>query len=121
MAHGDVLDSRGSTIYARNPRFSIFGIGDYAFRPWRIAVCGLYKHLGFRLIGPLQGKPVMFDDTVYYVSFETRREAEVALAAITAPEATALYSSLIFWDEKRPVKASVLNAVDWSRAPAHAA
>lgn len=121
VAHGNVLDARGSTIYAKNPRFSIFGIGDYAFRPWRVAICGLYKHLGFRLIGPHRGRPVMFDDTVYYVSFETRREAEVALAAITAPGSMALYSSLIFWDEKRPVKASVLNVVDWSRALGRAA
>jgi hypothetical protein len=113
--HGDVLDARGSSIYKKNPRFAIFGIGDYAFRPWRIAICGLYKKLNFRLVEPIDGKPVQFDDTVYYVSFESRDEAKDALERIRSIEATELYSSLIFWDEKRPIKSSVLNAVDWSR------
>jgi hypothetical protein len=114
-SHRSILDARGSSIYAKNPRFAIFGIGEYAFRPWRIAICGLYKKLNFRLVGPIDGKPVQFDDTVYYVSFNTREEAQEALDRIQSEEASELYSSLIFWDEKRPIKASVLNAVDWSR------
>lgn len=114
--HGDMLDARGSTIYARGPRFAVFGVGDYAFRPWRVAICGLYKKLNFRLVPPIDGKPVQFDDTVYYVSFDTRAEAERALAEIQSRAATELYAALIFWDEKRPIKASVLNVVDWSRA-----
>ena len=110
-----MLDARGSTIYQKNPRFAIFGIGDYAFRPWRIAICGLYKKLNFRLVGPIEGKPVQFDDTVYYVSFDSQAEAENALKCIRSAAATDLYSALIFWDEKRPIKSSVLNSVDWSR------
>jgi len=113
--HGEALDARGSTIYLKNPRFSIFGIGDYAFRPWRIAICGLYKRLAFRLIGPIDDHPVMFDDTVYYVSFNTEQEARAVLERLTSQEAQAFLSSLIFWDEKRPIKTSVLNLLDWSR------
>lgn len=115
--HGDVLDARGSSIYKKNPRFAIFGIGDYAFRPWRIAICGLYKKLNFRLVGPIDGKPVQFDDTVYYVSFDDRGEAEDAMQRICSRDALELYSSLIFWDEKRPIKSSVLNTLDWTRIP----
>lgn len=114
--HADVLDARGSSIYAKGHRFAIFGIGDYAFRPWRIAICGLYKKLNFRLVGPIDGKPVMFDDTVYYVSFETEQAARAALTKISSPQATDLLRSLIFWDEKRPIKSSVLNNLDWTRA-----
>lgn len=117
-AHGDVLDGRGSTVYKKSPRFAMFGIGDYAFRPWRIAICGLYKKLSFRLIEPIDGKPVQFDDTVYYVSFGSFDEANEAFEGIQSLPATELYSSLIFWDEKRPIKSSVLNTVDWSRVPA---
>lgn len=113
--HGAQLDARGSTIYAKNPRFSIFGIGDYAFEPWKIAICGLYKLLRFRLVGPIDGRPVMFDDTVYYLSFETEAEAVTALAMIESESARSLLSSLIFWDEKRPVKTSILNVLDWSK------
>ncbi len=114
-AHAEQLDARGSTIYAKNPRFSIFGVGDYAFRPWRIAICGLYKTLRFRLVPPMSGRPVMFDDTVYFLSFDTEAEAVATLALLHSKPATGLLSSLIFWDEKRPIKTSILNVLDWSK------
>lgn len=110
------LDARSSRIYVDGPSFSVFGVGTYAFRPWRIAICGLYKSLRFRLVGPIEGQPVMFDDTVYYISFDTEDQAREALTRITDPETLSLYDSLIFWDEKRPIKTSVLNIIDWSRS-----
>lgn len=113
-AHAEQLDARASTIYAKNPRFSIFGVGDYAFRPWRIAICGLYKAIGFRLVAPLDGRPVMFDDTVYFLSFDTEEEARKTLAALESKPAMGLLSALIFWDEKRPIKTGILNVLDWS-------
>lgn len=113
--HALVLDKRGSSIYAKNPRFSIFGIGDYAFKPWRIAICGLYKVLRYRLVGPIDSKPVMFDDTVYYLSFDSEHEARKTLNALNSEPAIRLLSSLIFWDEKRPIKTGILNILDWSR------
>lgn len=115
LSHADQLDARGSTIYAKNPRFSIFGVGDYAFRPWRIAICGLYKALRFRLVPPMDGRPVMFDDTVYFLSFDTEAEAVKTLACLHSKPAIGLLSSLIFWDEKRPIKTSILNLLDWSK------
>ncbi|MEG4030778.1 MULTISPECIES: class I SAM-dependent methyltransferase [unclassified Microcoleus] len=62
---GKYLDNRKSKIYQNNPRFSVFGVGDYSFQPWKIAICGLYKKLDFRLIGEIGNKPAIFDDTVY--------------------------------------------------------
>lgn len=115
LEHAAQLDSRGSTIYAKGPRFAIFGIGAYAFRPWRIAICGLYKALRFRLVHPIEGRPVMFDDTVYYLSFDDEGEARTVLEKLTSHDATRLLSSLIFWDEKRPIKTSILNVLDWSK------
>lgn len=114
-AHASQLDGRGSIVYEKNPRFSVFGVGDYAFRPWRIAICALYKALNFRLIGPMNGRAVMFDDTIYYLSFDSEKEALSALESIRSKSAIGLLSSLIFWDEKRPIKTSVLNVLDWSR------
>lgn len=116
--HSVQLDARGSSIYAKNPRFSVFGVGDYTFRPWKIAICALYKKLEFRLIGPIEGKPVIFDDTVYYISFDNREKAETALAQLNSPEVRALMNSMIFWDEKRPIKTSMLNVVDFERVGA---
>ncbi len=112
--HAGILDARGSTIYAKAPRFSIFGIGDYAFRPWRIAICSLYKFLRFRLVGPIDGRPVMFDDTIYYLSFDTEMEARNILDKLMSGPALDLLSALIFWDEKRPIKTGILNVLDWS-------
>lgn len=114
LSHATQLDARGSTIYAKNPRFSVFGVGDYAFRPWRIAICGLYKILRFRLVEPIDGKPVMFDDTVYYLSFDKEEKAQDTFNKLNSKEAIGLLSSLIFWDEKRPIKTSILNVLDWS-------
>ena len=57
----------------------------------------------------------MFDDTVYYLSFDTEQEAQAVLALFNSESATRLLSSLIFWDDKRPIKTSVLNVVDWAR------
>jgi hypothetical protein len=113
--HGSQLDSRGSSIYKKNPRFSIFGVGDYAFKPWKIAICSLYKKLEFRLIGPIEGKPVMFDDTVYFISFDMEEEAMVALRQLNSIDVRRLLSSMIFWDEKRPIKTTILNSVNFEK------
>lgn len=110
-----LLDRRASAVYRNAPRFAVFGVGDYTFRPWKIAICGLYKTLTFALTGPIGGKPVVFDDTVYYLSFDTEAEARCAYRQLDAPESRRLLTSLVFWDEKRPIKSSILNALDWSR------
>ncbi|MFM8330290.1 MAG: hypothetical protein ACKN9T_01225 [Candidatus Methylumidiphilus sp.] len=115
LQHQHALDARASTIYKNNPAFAIFGVGDYAFRPWRIAICALYKTLKFRLVEPVADRPVMFDDTVYYLSFDTRTEAEKAFSQLTSEAFLGLLKALIFWDEKRPIKTSLLNVVDWTR------
>lgn len=111
--HSEKLDARGSVIYKKNPRFSIFGVGDYTFKPWKIAICGLYKSLNFRLIGPIENKATVFDDTVYFISFDTEEDAKAALCYLQKDEVRALLDSLIFWDDKRPIKTGVLNVLKW--------
>jgi hypothetical protein len=110
--HGEALDCRKSKIYQGSPRFSIFGVGAYTFAPWKIAICGLYKKLEFRLISPIMDKPVVFDDTVYFLSFEDEQTAQDTLGLLTSAEVSGFYTSLIFWDEKRPIKASILNCLN---------
>jgi hypothetical protein len=113
--HANELEARGSVIYRGNPPFSIFGVGDYAFLPWRIAICALYKKLNFRLVSPIENRPVMFDDTVYYLAFATEEEAMATLNRLNSDAAIRLLTSLVFWDEKRPIKTGILNMLDWSR------
>jgi hypothetical protein len=112
--HSNYLDKRKSKIYQNSPRFSIFGVGIYTFSPWKIAICGLYKKLDFRLIGTINDQVAVFDDTVYFLSFEDEKTAKQKFALLTDPSAIDFYSSLIFWDEKRPIKASILGKLDLS-------
>ncbi len=110
--HSGYLDARKSKIYKNSPRFSIFGVGSYSFAPWKIAICGLYKKLDFRLIGETNDKPTVFDDTVYFLSFENEQVAHRTFTLLTSPTAIDFYCSLIFWDEKRPIKSSILNSLN---------
>lgn len=111
-SHTKYLENRKSRIYKNNPQFSIFGVGAYTFKPWKIAICGLYKQLEFKLVGTISGKPVVFDDTVYFLSFEDEQVAQKTVQFLSSSSVIEFYSSLIFWDEKRPIKSSILNSLD---------
>src|ERR1019366_7153475 len=62
IAHRRQLDARKSSIYRGQPAFAMFGVGDYAFAPYKVAIGGLYKRLSFQVIGLVKGRPVMLDD-----------------------------------------------------------
>ena len=111
-SHANYLDNRKSKIYQKNPRFSIFGVGSYTFTSWKIAICGLYKKLSFRLVEKITDKPTVFDDTVYFLSFDDEEFAYRTFGLLTSPSVIDFYSSLIFWDEKRPIKSSILNSLN---------
>jgi hypothetical protein len=110
--HESLLNNRKSKIYQNSPRFSIFGVGSYTFAPWKIAICGLYKKLSFRLIGQINEKPAIFDDTVYFLSFFDEKSAYESYKLLTSSLAKDFYLSLIFWDEKRPIKSTILNSLN---------
>lgn len=114
--HGDVLDARHSTIYQGKPRFSIFGLGDYTFADYKIAVSGFYKEPRFQLIAPFKGKPVVFDDTCYFLSFTTFEEAAIVWALLSDEQCMGLIKSLCFTDSKRPVTKKLLQRIDYSKA-----
>ncbi len=110
--YSQYLDVRKSKIYHDKPRFSVFGVGEYTFKSWKIAICGLYKKLDFQLIGEIDNKPTMVDDTVYFLSFDDQEDALKIYNLITTQQAMDFYSSLIFWDEKRPIKTKILNSLN---------
>jgi hypothetical protein len=109
--HRDQLDSRKSSIYVKQPAFSIFGIGDYSFAPYKVAICGLYKRLMFSVIRPHDGQPVMVDDTAYFLPFETEAAAEAAALALGSPPAQAFLQARVFWDAKRPINKALLQSL----------
>lgn len=116
--HADWFDRRKSRIYLGNPRYSLFGVGEYTFAPWKIAISGLYKSLSFRLVGPIGGRPVVFDDTVYFLPFESHDSAEAIYSYLVSDSVQEFLASLIFWEDKRPIKASVLNTLLLPETPA---
>lgn len=106
--HNEYLEKRKSSIYKNKPLFSIFGIGSYTFKNWKIAISGLYKKLRFSLVGPLDEKVVVFDDTVNFLSFDTEAEAKFVFNLITSKPSLEFLDAMIFWDEKRPITADIL-------------
>lgn len=112
LAHQDAIGERASSVYRKRPPFSIFGIGPYSFSPWKVAVAGLHKALRFVKVGPVDGRPVLLDDTCYFLPCETQRECDAIMELVTSPVATQFYSSLAFWDAKRPITAKLLNQLD---------
>ena len=51
MKHSELLGKRQSSVYKGRPRFSVFGVGEYSFSPWKVAISGLYKKLHFAVVG----------------------------------------------------------------------
>ncbi len=107
-AHKEYLEKRKSSIYKNKPPYSVFGIGAYTFKNWKVAISGLYKKLRFSLVGPLDGKTVVFDDTVNFLSFDTEAEAKFVFNLITSKPSLEFLDAMIFWDEKRPITADIL-------------
>jgi hypothetical protein len=110
--HSDLLDRRGSSIYARQPRFAIFGVGDYSFAPWKVAVSGMYKELQFRIVAPYEGKPAVLDDTCYFLACDCEEEAAYLASALNSRPAQEFYSAFMFPDAKRPVTVELLRRLD---------
>jgi hypothetical protein len=113
--HAARLDRRGSSIYKGRGPFSIFGVGPYSFTPWKVAVSGLYKSVHFRVVGPHGGRPVVFDDTCYFLPCADRPQAEAVVRVLDFEAARGLLSALIFRDAKRPITAEMLQRLDLTR------
>lgn len=112
LKYGELLDKRGSSIYIDKPRFSVFGVGDYTFNKWKVAIPGLYKKLEFSVIGPCQGKPIVFDDTVNFIALNNAEEAQELAELLNSRSAKQFYRSFIFWDSKRPITVQLLKSLD---------
>ena len=59
-----------------------------------------------------EDKPVMLDDTCYFIPCTSNREADFLASLLNTPIAREFFSSFIFWDSKRPITANVLSQLD---------
>jgi hypothetical protein len=111
-SHAERLDRRGSSVYAKRPRFSVFGVGRYTFAPWKVAIPGFCKELDFAVIGSAAGKPIVLDDTCYFVPCNTGEDAELLAFLLKSQPSRSLFSALVFWDAKRPITVEILGQLD---------
>lgn len=111
-SHQAFFDKRKSSIYENKPRFSIFGVGDYSFALWKVAISGLYKNLEFVVVGPYEDKPMMLDDTCYFIPCGSKEEADLLANLLNSQIAKEFFCSFIFWDSKRPITANILSRLD---------
>ena len=117
MANSEVLDGRKSSIYRNQPRFSVFGHGAYTFAPYKVVISGLHKEPVFRLVTPIENRPVVVDDTCYMLPFDDPTEALIVTTILNSPECLALINSLVFRDSKRPITKKLLARVDLNCLP----
>jgi len=110
--HAEYLDQRSSSIYRNRARFSMFGVGPYAFTSWKVAICGLYKKLEFAAIGPVGHKPVVLDDTCYHLACESEAQARLLSELVNSQTARDLYGAFVFWDAKRPITVELLSRLN---------
>ena len=108
----ELLKNRKSRIYKNGVDFSIFGIGEYSFSPYKIAIAGMYKKPHFSLVFPIEEKPVMLDDTTYFIGFNSYSAAVYTWLLLNAQKTQSLLSSLAFINTQRPYTKEILMRVD---------
>lgn len=103
---------RKSSIYKDKPMFSIFGIGDYSFKPYKVCISGLYKTYSFCLVLPQNNKPIMLDDTCYLLGFDKLEFAAYTQLLLNSEKAKNFLQSITFPDAKRTFTKEILMRID---------
>jgi hypothetical protein len=114
QTHAGRFANRKSSIYQGQPRFALFGVGPYSFAPFKVAVSGLHAAPRFQAVGPLEGRPVLFDDTCYMIPCSSAARAALLTALCNHPIALEAAGSLIFPDAKRKITKGLLQRIDLS-------
>ncbi|MEN3332081.1 MAG: hypothetical protein V7641_1446 [Blastocatellia bacterium] len=118
MRNAAAIAARKSIIYRGKPRFSIFGIGEYSFKPYKVAISGLYKSACFSIVLPMDNRPAMLDDTCYFLGFDNYRDALFTTALLNSSIVKDLLQAIVFADAKRPYTKEALMRIDLARAAA---
>jgi hypothetical protein len=114
--HRDYFEKRKSSIYVGKPDFSIFGVGEYSFAEYKVAISGLYKSTHFTLVGLNDSKPIMLDDTCYFIGFSELASAKIAHYLLNGFWVQQFLKSIIFSDAKRSINKDILMRIDFEQA-----
>jgi len=112
VRNSEHFERRKSSIYRGRPRFAIFGIGDYSFAAYKVAISGLYKEPRFSLVLPIDGRPLLLDDTCYLLSFDAYPDALFTASLLNSQVVKQFLQSVVFADAKRPYTKQVLMRID---------
>ena len=118
IGNREYFERRKSSIYRNKPLFSIFGIGEYSFKNYKVAISGLYKLPCFSILLPIAHQPVMLDDTCYFLGFDTYLDALLTASLLNSPIVAQFLQSIVFPDAKRPYTKEVLMRIDLAGAAA---
>ncbi|WP_414619706.1 SAM-dependent methyltransferase [Calothrix sp. CCY 0018] len=111
-SHSKQFDKRKSSIYKNKPPFSIFGIGDYSFSLYKVAISGLHKQPRFRVVHPINNRPVMLDDTCYFIPCNSMEEAVLLACLFNSDLCLDFIKAITFLDAKRPITKKLLQSID---------
>jgi hypothetical protein len=114
MAHEARFLARKSSIYRGRPPFSVFGVGPYSFAPYKVAIAGLHKTPQFRALAPVGGRPVLLDDTCYFLPCSSAARTAILTAICNDPITLGLLQAMSFHTAKRPVTKALLQRLDFA-------
>jgi len=106
------FNNRKSSIYINKPNFSIFGVGDYSFKKYKVAISGFYKSTNFSLLLPNNEKAIQLDDTCYFIGFDKLAYAVYTYIILNHKITQDFLNSIIFFDSKRPITKDILMRID---------
>lgn len=109
-ANIDCFNNRKSIIYKKSAPFSMFGIGNYSFAPYKVGLSGFYKKPLFCLMH--SDKPVMTDDTAYLLAFDNYDIAYCVMVLLNSKIVQEFLLSIAFLDNKRPYTVKLLSRID---------
>lgn len=109
------FQNRKSSIYRGAPPFSMFGVGDYSYSKYKVGVSGFYKQPLFSVLYSEDGKPVMTDDTSYFICFDSYNMAYVAMLLLNSEKVQKFLTEIAFLDTKRPYTKKVLERLDFDK------
>lgn len=111
----ELFERRKSSIYCGAPPFSMFGVGDYSYSRYKVGVSGFYKQPLFSVLYSDDEKPVMTDDTSYFICFDSYDMAYVAMLLLNSERVQGFLTSIAFLDAKRPYTKKVLERIDFDK------
>ena len=110
-----LFERRKSSIYRGAPLFSMFGVGDYSFSKYKVGVSGFCKRPLFSVLYSDNDKPVMTDDTSYFIGFDSYDMAYIAMLLLNSEKIQQFLTGIAFLDSKRPYTKRVLERIDFQK------